>query len=286
MNTRALAFLISTQNSDGGWAYVPGQTSAVEPTAAVVMAIRESPMGDEPRRKAVHWLRSGQRPDGGWGFNRSDDESTWHTAWAVLALSASGEAQDITNRGIKWLLAVQKLHFSEEDIKTARKKLAIDLSLQGWPWLPGEAAWIEPTALTMLALKSVASTDKASLRLNEALRYIQDRRCPGGGWNVGSPIMFNLPLHARSHPTALVLLALARVSPQIIREEDVKILRSEMQRDGGSLALALGLLALCVLGYDDPSTRARLDSMQGPDGGWSHNPYHTAIALMAGRGRL
>lgn len=286
MNTRALTFLIATQNSDGGWGYAPRQASAVEPTAAAIMATRESLAGDESRQKAINWLRGAQHPDGGWGFNRRDDESTWHTAWAVLALMGNGEAQDITNQGMKWLLGVQKFRISDEMTKTVRKKLAIDLSLEGWPWLPGEATWIEPTALTMLALVSGALTPETSLRLNEAVRCIQDRRCPGGGWNVGSPVMFDSPLQARAYPTALVLLALARVALKTIRSEDVAVLRSEMQRDGGSLALALGLLALRVLGYDDSSAKARLDSIQGPDGGWVHNPYHTAIALMAGRGHL
>jgi Squalene-hopene cyclase C-terminal domain len=285
MKSRAVDYLLSNQNPNGGWGYAPLQSSAVEPTSAVLLALREIATCAESRRRAIEWLRRTQHPDGGWGFNSSDAESAWQTAWAVLALTRSGEAGDVPNRGGKWLLNLQTLQLTQDTMQSSRKILKIDLSLRGWPWLPGEATWIEPTALSMLALESIADI-AASARMHEAICYIQDRRCPGGGWNFGNPIMFNSPLPARAHTTALVLLALRNLAPISIRPEDIRVLRSEMHRDGGVLGLAFGLLALRTLREDDPLAEVRLSKLQGQNGGWAEDLYKTAVAMMALRGKF
>ncbi len=168
-------------------------------------------------------------------------------------------------------------------MQVTKKTLKIDPSLRGWPWRPGEAAWIEPTALSMLASASMSDAG-ASARLEEAIRYIQDRRCPGGGWNIGNPIMFNSPLPARVHTTALVLLALNKLSPEAIHPDDIKVVRSEMHRDGGVLGLAFGFLALRTLGEDDPLAESGLSKLQGENGGWENDSFKTAFSLMALRG--
>ena len=106
MKSSAVSFLISTQNPDGGWGYAAQQSSAVEPTSAVLLALREDPSSAESCRRGIDWLRGAQHLDGGWGFSSRDDESAWHTAWAVLALARSGETGNVLNRGVKWLLDV------------------------------------------------------------------------------------------------------------------------------------------------------------------------------------
>jgi len=285
VKSSAVSFLISTQNPDGGWGYAAQQSSAVEPTSAVLLALREDPSSAESCRRGIDWLRGAQHLDGGWGFSSRDDESAWHTAWAVLALARSGEASRVMNQGVKWLLDVKTVQFGEDAMQAGKKISTIDLSLRGWPWLPGEASWVEPTALAMLALESVpgiAATD----RLNEALRYIQDRRCPGGGWNVGSPVMFASALPALVNTTAWVLLALFKLAPGSILSEDFEILRTAMHRDGGVLGLAWGLLALKTLGKYNTLAEGRLAGLQHKDGGWANNPYKTAAAIMALRGHL
>ena len=138
----------------------------------------------------------------------------------------------------------------------------------------------------MLALESIDPRLSANARLDEAVRYIQDRRCPGGGWNVGSPTQFDSTLPARAHPTAWVLMALSRLAPTAIHPEDLTALRADMHRDRGVLALASGLLAFRTLGESDDLAQVRLAELQRRDGGWSHNPHQAAIAIMAVRGYL
>ena len=285
MKYAAINFLISNQNSDGGWGYAAGQNSIVEPTSAVLLALIENSSDSRSFGLAIDWLRRIQHQDGGWGFNSLDLESSWQTAWAVLVLALTKEGRDASDRGVKWLLSVKTAQLSQHEIQDSKKILTIDLKLRGWPWLPGEASWIEPTALTMLSLGSV--NDRAATeRLHEAYRYIQDRRCPGGGWNVGTPTMFNSVLPARAHSTSLVLLALFKVFPGGVHSEDISILRREMHCDGGILSLAWGLLALRTLGKDDALAEDRLSKLQGQNGGWGNDPYKTAVVLMALRGKI
>jgi Squalene-hopene cyclase C-terminal domain/Prenyltransferase and squalene oxidase repeat len=281
-------YLLFTQNADGGWPYAAGQASTVEPTCAVLMALRDETGGaaSEARARGLAWLRQAQHGDGGWGFSAADAESGWQTAWALLALEHEGEGDGARARGANWLLGTILPELTAQELKEAREKLSIDGGLYGWPWRRGEASWVEPTALSMLALITVPQTATIQARLDMATRYLVDRRCGEGGWNFGNPVMLGAALPPRAYPTAWALLSLAGSARAAIRTGDAQALRNDMDRDGGALALAWGLLALRALGEDDTGAAGRLAGQQSPDGGWNGNPYHTAVALMAQRGNL
>jgi hypothetical protein len=287
MRLTSLPFLESSQNFDGGWGYGRGEPSTAEPTAAVTLALQDQPDPAVARSRGLDWLAAAQHRDGGWGLTREDAESGWQTAWGALALARSKLPDGAVDRAIGWLLKVKQLKLEDdEQQRETRKLLAIDPALRGWPWLPGQATWVEPTALAILALAEAPPTPAISVRTDEAVRYLKDRRCTGGGWNVGNPVMLGASLLPRAEPTAWVLLALARLARDAIEPKDLAALRFCMQHDGGTLALAWGLLALRALGEDDPIASARLADMGNTETGWNNNPYHTAVAVLAERGSL
>ncbi len=274
-------FLEAAQNPDGGWGYHRHSRSAVEPTGAVLLAWRDRPES-RPLLSARRWLERAQHPDGGWGMGPEDPESHWCTAWAVLALARLDPHAPPVAQGVRWLLQTPVLRVpTGELIQEVQRILRIDPSLQGWPWRPGEASWVEPTALALLALHAASAADEGRGRIAEAIRYLIDRRCQGGGWNFGNPFMLGAYLPPRPHPTAWALLALQALAPEAIRPEDIQALRAEMDRDGGAMALALGLMALTAWGDDDPEARRRLSALQQPDGSWEGSPFVTALALLA-----
>ena len=285
MRASGSEFLLRASNPDGGWAYAAGQPSCVEATSAAVVALREDSGTAGARGRAVRWLIAAQHRDGGWGFSAEDPESGWATAWAVLALTGV-PGRDAAQRGAGWLLAVKPQALQDTMLAEARAKLAIDTGLAGWPWLPSQASWVEPTALALLALSVLPEANAPAARLEEAVRYLADRRCAGGGWNFGNPVMLGASLPPRAHPTAWALMAMARVRPNALRPEDTAALRAEMASDGGALALGLGALALRTLGEEDDGATTRLAALQDADGSWNANPFHTAIAIMALRGAL
>jgi len=287
MTRDSLTFLMNSQNPDDGWGYATGEPSMVEATAAVTLALQDQPDAADARDRGLAWLVAAQNRDGGWGLTREDAESGWQTAWAALVLARSGLPDGAVDRAIDWLLKVKQLKLEDdEQQRETRRRLAIDPTLRGWPWLPGQATWVEPTALAILALTEVPPTPVMSARVDAGVRYLTDRRCTDGGWNVGNPMMLGASLPPRAEPTAWVLLALARVARDAIAPQDLAALRSCMHRDGGTLALAWGLLALRTLGEDDPGAGGRLAALRDANGGWNGNPYHTAAAMMAERGSL
>ncbi len=286
MTADALSYLIQSQNAGGGWGYAVGDASTVEATAAAALALGGNEAAAGALTRAARWLADAQHRDGGWGISAEDPESGWQTAWAVLALAGTAASEDAARRGAAWLLGVKPQGVEDAMLAEARAKLAIDASLYGWPWLPDQAAWVEPTALSLLALSALPQAQAPAARLDEALSYLVDRRCTGGGWNFGNPVMLGASLPPRPHPTAWALMALAKLRRDALRPEDVAALRAEMARDGGALALGTGLLALRSLGENAEGVASRLADRQAADGSWNGNPYHTAIAILALRGAL
>jgi hypothetical protein len=133
----------------------------------------------------------------------------------------------------------------------------------------------------MLALAQDSSQSDVSARVDEAVHYLRDRRCNGGGWNVGNPVMFDALFPPRINPTAWAVLALAEVSPKEILAEDLRVLRDEMVREGSSMAFAWGLIALHRLGEEDAEARAQLASLQQVEDRWRENLFITASACLA-----
>lgn len=282
MLSNALDFLVNAQTPAGGWGYSPAGGAFIEPTAAVLFALQHAPQAKQALEKAVNWILRFQNPDGGWGICAQDGESGWQTAWAVYALSQLGWAEAEKLRGLQWLLDEEVMQYTDSELLSAGEAVAqIDFSIRGWPWLPGESSWVEPSALTLLALAKNASLTGVPARIDEAVLYLKDRRCHGGGWNVGNPVMFEALLPSRINPTAWAVLALAETSPTDILPEDVQVLHEEMHRDGGAMGFAWGLIVLHKIGEDDSEARSILSSLQGSDGSWGANPYLTASACLA-----
>ena len=277
-----IQYLLSSQNNDGGWGYFPNQTSSVEPTSCVVLVIKEQEKLRDFHSQAIEWLINAQNNDGGWGINRLDNKSGWQTAWALISLAGSSANPEFIKSATDWLLNFGLKSLEEnETLDTIRKHFNIDTNLYGWPWQSGEAAWIEPTALSLLALNSVEMDPQHHERIQEAILYLDDRRCRDGGWNFGNPVMFNKDLPPRTYHTSLSILALSRISPNIILGEDISTLNKLLDDEGRPLGIALGILALKALNQDTSLLENKLLALQKSDGSWEGNIYFSAMSLLA-----
>jgi len=281
---RAQDFLDETQNHDGGWGYRVGNSSVTEPTALAVI-VRPSQVA---WGKGLVWLLRTQRDDGGWGMNAQDDASNWLTLWATWALliAATEDALLAAGRGVEWLLKVPVMRITDPATASdVMGLLGIDPTLSGWPWRPGEASFVEPTALSLLVLAAAGLTDLP--RLLEGVTYLHDRVCQRGGWNVGNPFMFERPLPPTPHSTALALLALQATGADrddSIISDGLNILREMLAQRVMASSLAFGMVVLQVWQAGDASLRSRLLQVQSDDGGWESSPYATASALLALQG--
>lgn len=288
MNTNALDFLIASQHESGGWGFHTDYKPALEPTAAVLLSLSGVEKARQSFDRGLGWLLEAQNPDGGWGYTLGDTESTWLTAWAVLTLGKVGKKDEPFHNGKAWLLGERTFQqeASEQVEAVFGPEAARGPASQSWPWLPGEATWVEPTAFSLLALAQAELSGDERVRIEAGLAYLQERRCPGGGWSVGDPIMFSQSLPARVQQTACVALAFSAYSPELIHPEDLQRLGEGMQQEGGAMALSWGLLAFRSLGKLDLALMEKLDHLQLQDGSWGSNPYLTAITVMAKRGYL
>lgn len=281
MVERTLSYLTQYQNQDGGWGYSSEGSSILEATAAVLLAIRSCQSCSEHHRQGLTWLRNAQNDDGGWGISIEDTGSGWQSAWAILALSSS--ADPALEEGVRWLQTVETAadNTDEEDLARMIDLFSFDPRTKAWPWRPGESSWVEPTALSLLALGSVNALANSAQRVADALHYLEDRRCQGGGWNVGNPAMFSKPLVALIHPSSWVIISLSRFMPEMLTSNDIDAVRSLSSSENGTLGLALSVLALQSMAEDVDSIRDRLSALQSQDGSWENNPFATAMALMA-----
>lgn len=279
MNERAAQFLLQSQNPDGGWGYRVQGMSYVEPTAAVLLALNDA----GPRNRARDFLLGLQQKDGGWGIAAMDAESGWMTAWAIIALTSTdfAEARDAVERGVVWLLGHSGLRLTDSiALEVSRKRLRIDSSLRGWPWQPGDSAWVHPTSLAMRALIAAGKRDEPGLR--DGIVYLFDRAVEGGGWNIGNPWMLDKKIPATIQDTAVALMALraanATDDPRIASA--IQYLRDALANAQTPAELAWGIYALQDWKLDVGTWVARLNALQSADGSWSGNAFLTAIAIL------
>lgn len=211
--------LLSTQNADGGWGYFPRKQSWFEPTGYAMLALQGRPGVEAALDRAWKLTRSWQLPDGSFKPNSVVPEGTWVTADAVTLACVRGVYDANVRNAVDWLLrivgaehtlamrAISSLHLL---------KTRLDVSHQGWPWRPGNAAWIEPTAHALIALKKISPhypSAELERRVREGEDLVLSRRCADGGWNCGNPNALNFNLPSYPETTALALIALQGRTP-------------------------------------------------------------------------
>jgi hypothetical protein len=247
--------LLAAQNADGGWPYVAGGRSWLEPTAYAMLALDAYRPARGALEAAWRRLRSWQRPDGAWNPAEGVEAAHWTTALAVLLHSIRGEREEPLRRGVDWLIAVDgaENRWWKRLLYRARPDSQIyNPSLTGWPWLAGTSSWVEPTALAMLALGRAAARlgqerrQAVRARLELAERMLLDRRAVDGGWNYGNRIVLGEKLPSYPETTAVALLAL-RGAAEFDPRPGLEAARRHWHATRSRLARAW--LAICLRSY-------------------------------------
>jgi len=256
----SIELLVSKQNRDGGWPYIRGR-SWTEPTAYAVLALLAADRM-EPAKRGLDWIASTQRPDGGWPPQTGVDESSWATA-VVSLLPPEHLGTAVHARAIQWLLRTT----GEESTVLYRIRQRLlgsqripETEFTGWPWVPGAAAWVGPTAMAILALEKEdrrKASPSVRKRIDDGQQFLLRRMCLEGGWNHGSAR--SLGYESRPYPetTGMGLAALRGVtSPKVERALGVaKGFLADCHSADALNWLRLGLLAHGQLpaGYCPPT---------------------------------
>jgi hypothetical protein len=94
-------YLISKQNSDGGWGYNVGLESDTNSTAIIVISLVEAGLSpsDSVIDNALGYLGSAQNSDGGWGWAKGNNSDTDSTSWVVWAIRKVSQSPALWQKG-------------------------------------------------------------------------------------------------------------------------------------------------------------------------------------------
>jgi hypothetical protein len=251
--------LVDCQNPDGGWGYRRGGGSWTEPTCYALLALAsDAPVAPDALRRGAKWLAAQHRAGGGWTPRESVEESTWVTA--LLLLLPAAVAREIERNGVgqqsaeAWVLDQTGRESSwVERLRMRLLGVPADPSqaFDGWPWYPGAAAWVTPTALTILALEKLerqasgARANSLRERIAQGRSFLLARRCRDGGWNHGSTRALGYDSDSYPETTGMALLALHAVSA-VPLDDALRVAEKHLENCQSQEAaswLTLGLLA-------------------------------------------
>jgi hypothetical protein len=150
------------------------------------------------------------------------EESPWVTALvAMLPPEKLGAAPH--TRAIGWLLGTT----GNETTRIYRLRQWLlgntpppEQAFSGWPWIPGAAAWVGPTALAILALRQENRRRPSSAlrrRIADGQHFLLTRTCQEGGWNHGAPRSLGYESGPYPETTGMALAALEGVGAPEVR---------------------------------------------------------------------
>jgi hypothetical protein len=239
--------ILNQLSAEESWSYRAGGSLAAEPLALAALALAgyERP---EQALAACRRLTALQAADGSVGILLGEATPAWPTPLAVLAWSAAaqlvekqqrGVLQQAAQQGVGWLLSVGG------DTSVHNPDVGHDAGLRGWSWALGTHSWVEPTAMSLLALKAMGYGDHP--RAREAAELLIDRLLPGGGCNYGNTTVLGQVLRPQPTSSGLALAALKGEHDAGGRIDcTIGYLQSVLNAQTTSLSLAYGLIGLAA----------------------------------------
>lgn len=247
------AALLRRALPSGGFSSRPGGKFQVDSTAWGILALTACGGSAELPDESRHLLVREQLPDGRLCVNKSHPASYWPTSLAILAWQDSMSCREAQQRSVRFLLDTTGFHFPREsDAPTAH-----DTLLKGWPWVGETHSWIEPTAISVLALRVTGNSQHD--RVQEAVRMLLDRQLPHGGWNYGNTSVFGKELHPMPESTGAALAGLASTVDREAVSPSLTYLQGEVARLRTPISLGWSLLGLTAWRMAPPNATALVE---------------------------
>ncbi len=247
---------------------------ATEPTALAAVALLASGHTDAATI-AAEWLLRMQAHRGSLGIFPDQGAPCWPTGWAILAWSlwqretGRTDFHDPLQRAVDWMISV-------EGRKVGRRpEVGHDGTLVGWPWVEGTHSWVEPTAISLLALQS--SGYGGHPRAAQAIQLLLDRQLDQGGCNYGNTRTLGQETLPHAQPTALALLALRREAGDPRVQKSLRYLSGEWPDLQGTSSLCYSAMALTAHDHPPADIEVRLRRLIGPPG---TEPSHYACSVL------
>ena len=245
------ALLMRRALPSGGFAGKTGGQFQVDLTAWGIIALAACEGSAEFINQSRHMLIREQLQDGRLCVNKTHPASYWPTSLAILAWRDSESCREAQQRAIRFLLDTTGFHFP----RTSDVPSAHDTLLRGWPWVGETHSWVEPTATSIMALKTTGHEHHD--RVKEAVRMVLDRQLPHGGWNYGNTHVFGKELHPMPESTGAALAGLANLVDRDVIRPSLTYLQNEVTSLRTPISLGWSLIGLAAWNQS-PSNAAAL----------------------------
>jgi hypothetical protein len=258
--------------------YRHGSSIAAEPTSMAAIAL-SSRANWESARRAADWLASHQAADGSVAVREGANWPVWTTplallAWQSLASHDKTLYRSNVERAGQWILQAKSESASESGVT------GHDTRLTAWPWVVGTHAWVEPTSMAVLALKSCGYAKHA--RTREAVRLLVDRLLPDGGCNYGNTTVLGRMLRPHVQPTGLAVLALTgEPDAKNAIARSVDFLSRNVSGETTAQSLAWALIGLTAYGRRPAEADQWLNETAARGSSFDGGPLRNALLLLA-----
>jgi hypothetical protein len=207
--------------------------------AVLALATKEGHASFVDSGRAI--LATNQLKDGRIAFPAAQDVF-WPTPIAVLAWHGAGQFDQAKSRALKFMLETTGNHSPYHPNAT----VAHDTSIKGWPWVGATHSFVDPTAMTLLALDITGWSGHP--RFREGLNMLMNRQLSHGGWNYGNTLVYGKELRPFVETTGIALAALAgHVEKQKI-SGSLSYLQAQAEQARTPLSLAWALFGLGAWG--------------------------------------
>ena len=234
--------ILKRELPEGGFAVQVNGHYRPDATAWAVLALRAARLSPEAVSRAQTRLVKDQQPDGRVVFSSDLPDSFWPTPLAVLAWQGSPQQEAQKSLAVDFLIKTKGRHF----LNPKDSPLDHNTVLQGWPWTDNTHSWIEPTALSVLALTVIGQGRHP--RVREAVAMIADRQLPSGGWNYGNRKVFGQELYPQPDQTGIALSALEGQVPESRVASSLHYLAKTVKRLNTPFSLGWGMMGLSAWG--------------------------------------
>jgi hypothetical protein len=225
----------------------------VDSTAWGILAMKACGGSQELLHRSRLLLMREQLSDGRLCVNKTHPASYWPTSLAILAWEDSQSCREAQQRAVHFLLNTTGFHFPREsDAPSAHDSL-----LKGWPWVGETHSWIEPTAMSVMALRMTGHGHHN--RVDEAVRMLMNRQLPHGGWNYGNTHVFGKELHPMPESTGAALAGLVGTVDREALLPSLTYLRGEVARLRTPISLGWSLLGLAAWSLSPPNARGLVE---------------------------
>ena len=229
---------------EGGFASKPGGKYRPDATAWAIAALSIAGTKTELLRTSRMCLVEHQLKDGRVTISAEHQDVIWPTPLVIIALHGADEFDVPKSRAVAFLLNTTGHHW----IKTPDQYQSTghDTAIRGWPWVVNTHGWVEPTALSIIAL-SITGYGRHQ-RTQEAQKMLLDRQLSKGGWNYGSTRVFGKELRPMPETTGIALAALGGHVPASVIGKSIFYLKTNIDRLHTPLSLGWSILGLSACG--------------------------------------